>query len=88
MRAIPQKNSDIIWRNIKEEGVLLNAVEGSYFGLNTVGYSFWEKVDGEKTIEEITNLLLQEYKVERDALVSDIKEFVHSLLNRRLIFFK
>ena len=88
MKIIPQKNSDIIWRNIIGEAVLLNPLDGSYFGLNIVGCSFWEKVDGEKTIEEIIDLLLQEYKVERDVLVSDIEEFVKSLENKGLISFK
>jgi len=88
MKMIPKKNSDIIWRSIKEEAVLLNPVDGSYFGLNTVGCSFWEKVDGKKTIEEITNLLLQEYKVDGDVLVCDVKEFVHSMEEKGLISFK
>ncbi len=88
MKIAPKKNSDIIWRNIKGEAVLLNLVDGSYFGLNTVGRSFWEKVDGEKTTEEIINLLLQEYKVERDVLVRDIEEFVGNLKDNGLISFK
>lgn len=88
MKMIPKKNSDIIWRSIKGEAVLLNPVDGSYFGLNTVGSSFWEEVDGEKTMEEIINLLLQEYKVERDVLALDIEEFVDSLEDLGIISLK
>jgi hypothetical protein len=88
MKIIPKKNSDIIWRSIKGEAVLLNPVDGSYFGLNTVGSSFWEKVDGEKTVEKIIDSLLQEYKVERDVLVCDLNEFVHNLEDIGLISFE
>ena len=88
MKMIPEKNSDIIWRGIEGEAVLLNPVDGSYFGLNTVGRSFWEKVDGKKTMEEITSLLLQEYKVEFDVLSHDIKDFMDSLEDLRIILLK
>lgn len=88
MKIIPMKNRDIIWRNMKGEAVLLNPADGSYFGLNSVGCSFWEKVDGQRTIEEIIDLLLMEYMVERDVLVRDIKEFVASVENKGLISFK
>ena len=87
MKIVPMKNRDIIWRNMQGEAVLLNPVDGSYFGLNSVGCSFWEKVDGQRTIEEIIDLLLMEYMVERDVLIHDIKEFVHSVEDKGLISF-
>ncbi|ACV62453.1 conserved hypothetical protein [Desulfofarcimen acetoxidans DSM 771] len=88
MKSVPTKNRDIIWQFLKGEAVLLNPIDGSYFGLNSVGSSFWEKVDGKKTIEEILDLLLQEYMVERDVLVRDIEEFVHSMEDKGLISLK
>lgn len=88
MKIIPIKNRDIIWRNMKGEAVLLNPMDGSYFGLNSVGCSFWEKVDEQRTIEEIIDLLLKEYMVERDVLARDIEEFVHNMEDKGLISFK
>lgn len=71
---IPARNQELIWRNLDGEAVLLDPGNGKYFGMNEAGCSFWEKIDGKTTLADIIDLLLEEYKVERETLENDITE--------------
>jgi len=88
MKKVPIQNKDIVWRNLEGEAVLLNPHSGKYYGMNSVGCAFWEKIDGKATLETIIEALLEEYDVEREVLEQDIKELVESLENNNLISFQ
>ena len=85
MKRIPVRDEDIVWRNLDGEAVLLNPQSGKYYGMNTVGCSFWEKIDGTRTLSDIVDLLLEEYDVERETLVSDINELAANLEKSNII---
>jgi hypothetical protein len=85
MEKIPKKNPDIIWKNVKGEIVLLNPVSGKYYGLNKVGCAFWEKVDGKRSLSEITSLLLEDFNVEKERLVKDIEDLMKTLTGNNLV---
>lgn len=87
MKKIPVRNEEIVWRNLEGEAVLLNPNSGKYYGLNEVGCSFWEKVDGKNSLETIIDLLLEEYDVEKQTLQQDINELVRDLEERKIISF-
>lgn len=88
IKRIPVKNPEIVWRELEGEGVLLNPANGKYFGLNAVGLSMWEKVDGVRILEEIIALLLDEYVVERPVLERDIVEWAAQMNAAGLLSFK
>jgi hypothetical protein len=88
VNVIPARNQELIWRNLDGEAVLLNPVNGKYFGMNEVSCSFWEKVDGKKTLADIIDLLLEEYNVERKTLENDITELTVLLEENDIITIK
>ncbi len=83
--VVVSKNQDVIWREVDGETVLLNPETGRYFGLNRVACSFWNKVDGKTSLEEIIDQLLLEYEVEREVLSQDIRELVAALTEYQLL---
>jgi hypothetical protein len=85
MSHIPKKNPDIIWKNLKGETVLLNPATGSYYGLNRVGCSFWEKADGSRSMAEIEALMFQEFEVEKERLSRDLADLIKSLSEKGLV---
>ena len=87
MNRIPCKNPQVVWKNLQGETVLLNPMTGKYFGLTKVGCSFWEKADGLRTLAQITDLLMEEYEVERERLSADIDALVNTLASQELITF-
>ncbi|NLA27362.1 MAG: PqqD family protein [Firmicutes bacterium] len=87
LKQVPVKNPDVVWRDLEGEGVLLNPVDGKYFGLNAVGLSVWDRMDGKCTLEKIVTLLLEEYEVERPVLEKDIVELASQMAAGGLITF-
>jgi hypothetical protein len=85
MERVPKKNPDIIWKNVRGELVLLNAISGRYYGLNKVGCAFWDKIDGERSLADIVALLLEEFSVEKERLVKDIEDLMKTLTENKLI---
>jgi hypothetical protein len=82
---VPVRNGDVVWQVLEGECVILNPLDGTYFGLNDVGLSFWEKVDGTRTVGDITDLLINEYDVDRATLRGDILELVEAMLAQNLL---
>lgn len=87
LKQVPVKNPDVVWRDLEGEGVLLNPVDGKYFGLNAVGLSVWDKMEGGRTLDEIIALLLEEYEVERPVLEKDVVELAGRMAAGGLITF-
>jgi hypothetical protein len=85
MERVPKKNPDIIWTNLRGEIVLLNSVNGRYYGLKKVGCAFWEKIDSERSLTEITELLFEEFNVEKEMLVKDIEDLIKTLTANNLV---
>lgn len=85
MQRVFRTNPAIIWKLVHDEAVLLNPASGEYFGLNEVGSEIWKKIDGKKSFEEISALLLAEYDVVPTVLEADMLELIGELLNKGLI---
>ena len=85
MERVPQKNPDIIWKDVKGETILLNPVSGKYFGLNKVGRAFWEKIDGARSLPDIAELLLKDFDVEKERLLKDLENLIVYLKKRNRI---
>ena len=85
MSRVPVKNEEIVWRNLEGEAVLLNPHTGKYFGMNSVGCSFWEKIDGQNTVDEIIDHLLEKYEVTRSVLEKDLYELIDAMLKNNII---
>lgn len=79
------QNQDFLVQVVKGEAVLLNAKTGDYFGLNEVGSDFYQLVDGKKNLDEIIDLLEQEYDVHREVLKADLEGLVVRLLEKEIL---
>ncbi len=79
------RNSNLVWSDLEEDAVLLDADAGTYYTLNEVAASIWDKIDGKRAIGEIVELMLEEYDVERATLERDIEGLVADLEDKGLV---
>lgn len=86
VKGVPRRG-EVVWQNLEGEMVLLNPQTGEYFGLNEVAGSFWEKVDGKRSLEQIMGELLEEYDVEKEELQKDIADLIGRMKPFNLILF-
>jgi len=79
------RSSGIVWSDLDGDTVLLDAEAGTYYTLNEVAASVWDKIDGKRAIGEILDLMLEEYDVDRATLEKDLDGLVADLLDKGLI---
>lgn len=73
------------WRIIEGEAVILSMETKVLRGLNPVGSRVWELIDGRRSVEEITGLIVQEFDVTPEDAAQDVRGFVKELLDRGLV---
>ncbi len=79
------KSPKTAWQIIEGEAVLLSMDTKVLRGLNPVGSRIWELIDGQRSLEEITGVIVQEFEVAPGVAVQDVRAFVQELLDRGLV---
>ena len=77
--------SDVRFRRVAGEGVVLRQDAGEVLALNEVGSRILEHVDGRLTVPEIVERLLEEFDADRIEIEADTAEFVRELLESGVI---
>lgn len=78
------KDSSVVFRKVSEEFILVPIKKkadevDSIYTMNEVGSRIWELVDGEKSLSEITDIILNEFEVSPEVAEKDIIEFINEL---------
>jgi hypothetical protein len=79
------QDENMVYRRIGEEMILVpirrrTADLESIYTLNDTGAFIWEHLDGERTVAEIRDALLEEYAVSPEDAEADVIEFVEMLV--------
>jgi Coenzyme PQQ synthesis protein D (PqqD) len=81
----PVRRSDVQWRTVGGEVLILQAVLKQYHVLNEVAARIWELADGRHTQGEIADVVSEEYSHDRDAVYEDVVETIRGLEALQLI---
>ena len=78
------KDPNIVFRKVVDECILVPVKQkadelDSIFTLNNVGSRIWELIDGEKSVTDISEILINEYEVTNEEAETDLKEFFEKL---------
>ncbi|MGE5849490.1 MAG: PqqD family protein [Candidatus Methylomirabilota bacterium] len=82
---IVAKSPKTAWQIIEGEAVLLSMDTKVLRGLNPVGSRIWELIDGQRSLEEITGMIIQEFEVAPGVAAQDVQAFIQTLLDRGLV---
>ena len=80
MAAKDQASSDL-----GGEVAILDLKAGVYYGLDAVGARIWSLIQEPRTVNEIRNILLEEYEVEPERCERDLLVLLQRLADERLI---
>ncbi len=83
--TVLQLNPDVRQTRVADEGVILRQDDGEILVINEVAIHFVELIDGRKGLGELTELLLQEYEVEKNTLVADLAEYASELISQNVL---
>lgn len=84
-QSIVSVTKDQVSCSLGSEAAILNMKDGTYYGLDPVGAQIWQLLQTPRKIEEIQELLLQEYDVEPERCQSDLLQLLEDLLGAGLI---
>ena len=83
--SIVVASTNQISSDLGEEVVILNLKDGVYHGLDSVGARIWKLLQDSKTVEDILNILLEEYDVELERCERDLLALLEKLGQEGLI---
>ena len=72
-------------QEVDGEMVLLDMNSENYFGLDAVGTDIWQAMQEKETLQEVLEVLLEQYEVEEDVLKKDLVAFVEKLQESGLV---
>jgi Coenzyme PQQ synthesis protein D (PqqD) len=84
-RGLPKPTADVVFKRVDQEGVLVNLRTNRIFTLTETGTRFWELLAAGNDRAEIERRLLDEYDVEKPALVAQIDSLVRDLAAENLV---
>lgn len=79
-------NEGIVSRVTNDEMVLVDLGEGIYHGLNPVGAEVWQRLDGERTLQQVVNEIGTIYpEAAPDVVQADVIALMQALLDNELV---
>lgn len=85
---VPSPIPDVIWRVPEDTAVLVSPEGGQVTMLNGVGTTIWSLIDGQNSLQDIAQQLIQQYDVDSVQAYQDVENFLAKLDARRLIFWE
>jgi hypothetical protein len=74
-----KRSANATFQIIAGEAILIHMNTGVYYSLNDVGTSFWNMLDGQRTIGECADAIAGEYDAPREQVLSDLIELANDL---------
>ena len=78
-------SSKVLSQEVRGETVLLDLSREFYFGLDAVGTRVWQLLREGKSLEQLLDVMLDEFDVAREQLEIDIVAFLEKLVSAGLI---
>jgi hypothetical protein len=81
----PQKNPKVVSRVVGAEAVVVHFDNSQFYSLDLVGTFIWERCDGQHSIAEIAQQIVNEYEVSPEQAAKDCLEFIEDLHKQGLL---
>jgi hypothetical protein len=78
-------STDVVFRELDGEGVILNLASGIYFGLDETGTRIWRLIEEHQRLDAVLTALTDEYEAPRDTLERDLMNLAAELSEKGLL---
>jgi hypothetical protein len=79
------RNPDAAWRVFEDGAVIVSPTESVMHSLNPVATRIWELADGTLTMNEILDVVLDEFDVSREQAETDMADFADALSDKGML---
>jgi hypothetical protein len=77
--------SDVLFRDLEGEAVLVGLTSSCYFGLDLVGTRVWTLMVAHESLAPVLDAIVEEFEVERDVAANDLLRLVGELRDHGLV---
>ena len=78
-------SQSVFAQEVDGEMVILDMESENYFGLDEVGTSIWQAMQEKEILQEVFEVLMEQYEVEEEVLQKDLSDFVDKLFENGLV---
>lgn len=79
------QNKKIDASDIDGDKVMMDLDKGMYFSLNSVGSRIWDIIENPITIDQVVEILLSEYDIDKNECKETVVSFIKGLEENELI---
>jgi hypothetical protein len=83
--SIISRNPQILSSKMDEEIIMMSVQNSEYYGVNPVGAYIWQMLEQPCSIENIIEMLVNEYDVNKEQCMNDIIPFLIKLEEKKII---
>jgi hypothetical protein len=80
-----RRSAHATYQVVEGEAVLIHLQTGTYYSLNDVGTTFWELLDGTRTVGDCAAKIATEYDAPVDVIAGDLLELAADLMKEGLV---
>jgi len=88
LEKYPAKAEDTIHRKLGDELVAVNLTTKFFYSLDSVGTFIWEHCDGQHSVAQIAEALVQEYDVGLEEADRDCEQFLQELVKEGILIWR
>ena len=81
LETVLRRASDVRYRILDDEGVVIRQREGEVLGLNSLGARLLESLDGVRSTGQIVDSLADEYEVDHELFATDSLAFFEEMVD-------
>ncbi len=79
------RSTEVVFNKLDEEIMMMSIENSEYYGLDNIGSRVWEILANPSTFSQIIEILMKEFEVTEENCFADVKEFLKSLDEKKLI---
>ncbi len=79
------RSPKLAWRTIDGEAVIVAPEEGMVTTFNKTASRIWELLDRDRRLDDIANIVAEEFEVDQKMVCQDLQEFVEGLLENNMV---
>ena len=80
-----QRSPNATFQVVADEAILIHLQTGAYYSLNDVGTSFWQLLDGERSLADCAGQIAIEYNAPQEVVMADLVELAVDLAAEGLV---
>ncbi len=81
----PRQAAGVVAQQAAGKWVLLDVKSGQYFALDEVAGRIWQLCDGSRSVQQIAEVVREEYDTGGEAVGDDVAAFVSELVGESLL---